>query len=88
MQLWGENRLTLEPTFGDDYSQMKLATLQPTVIAMYGKTMAAVDTFWRSLPRRHAPSPPRCYDFDWPIDPTSPFPTRTGHLCLTNVRSG
>ena len=23
MQLWGENRLTLEPTFGDDYSQVR-----------------------------------------------------------------
>jgi len=88
MQLWGENRLTLEPTFGDDYSQMQLATLQPTVIAMYGKTMATIDTFWRSLPQRLSPSPPRCYDFDWPIDPTSPFPTTTGHLCLTDVTSG
>ena len=85
MQLWGENRITLEPMFGDDYSIDQVERLQPTVIAMYGKTMSAVETFWRSLPDELLATPPVCYDFAWPIDPVSVHPTNTGHLCLTRV---
>ena len=87
MQLWGENRLTLEPEFGDQYSIDQLREWQPTVIAMYGKTMDAIDRFYASLPGELGPTPPQCYDFTWPIDPTSTYPTTTGHLCLTRINA-
>jgi len=85
MQLWGENRITLEPEFGDQFSIQQMSDWQPTVIAMYAKTMDAVDRFYASLPAELGPTPPQCYDFTWPTDPTSAFPTNTGHLCLTRL---
>jgi hypothetical protein len=87
MQLWGDNRVTLEPTFGDAFSVNQIEQLQPTVIAMYGKSMDAVEVFWESLPAELTPTPPICYDFTWPIDPVSDFPSTTGHLCLTRLSS-
>jgi len=85
MQLWGDNRATLEPTLTDEYGINALATIQPDVIAMYGKSMDAVDAFYASIPRERQPSEPICYDFTWPIDPVSDFPTEVGHVCLTRL---
>ena len=85
MQLWGENRITLEPTLSDAYGRDRLQEVRPSVIAMYGKTMAAVDAFWASLPAVNQPTRPECYDFPWPADPSSDFPTSTGHACLTRL---
>ena len=85
MQLWGENRITLEPTLSDAYGLERLQTVRPSVIAMYGKSQAAVDAFWASLPAANQPTRPECYDFPWPADPSSDFPTTTGHACLTRL---
>ena len=49
--------------------------------------MDAVNNFWESLPDELEATPPTCYDFTWPIDPVSEYPTTTGHLCLTRVVS-
>jgi hypothetical protein len=85
MQLWGENRLTLEPTATDDYALSQLAELQPTALVLYGKSMNAIWTLWNSLPRELGGMPPRCYGFSWPVDPTSNFPTEVGHMCLVRL---
>jgi hypothetical protein len=82
MQLWGENRVTLEPTLTDDYGTQKMKDAEPTALVLYGKSMDAVWTFWESIPRTYDPMPPQCYDFNWPIDPTSAFPTPVGHTCI------
>lgn len=88
MQLWGENRITLEPTFGDEFSREQLVRLEPTVIAMYGKSMSAIFTFWESLPSAFKATAPTCYDFAWPVDPTSAFPTDVGHTCIVRLTEG
>ena len=85
MQLWGDNRVTLEPTLTDEYGINALESLRPDVIAMYGKSMEAIDTFYASIPRERQPTKPICYDFTWPIDPVSEFPTTVGHTCLTRL---
>lgn len=85
MQLWGENRITLEPTLGDDYGRTQLATHRPDVIALYGKSMDSVMAFWESIPKVNDPTAPICYDYAWPPDPSSDFPTSKGHTCLTRL---
>jgi hypothetical protein len=85
MQLWGENRLTLEPTATDDYALSQLAELRPTTLVLYGKSMDAVWAMWDSLPRELDPMTPTCYDFTWPLDPTGDFPTNVGHTCLVRL---
>ena len=85
MQLWGENRVTLEPTLTDDYGLQKIADVKPTALVLYGKSMDAVWAFWQSIPRELDPAPPQCYDFSWPIDPTAQFPTSVGHSCLVRL---
>lgn len=85
MQLWGDNRVTLEPTLTDEYGINALATIKPTVVAMYGKSMEAIDAFYASIPRERQPTAPICYDYAWPIDPVSDFPTAVGHTCLTRL---
>lgn len=85
MQLWGENRITLEPTLTDDSGLAQLATHRPNVIALYGKSMDAVMTFWESIPKVNDPTAPVCYDYAWPPDPSSDFPTTQGHTCLTRL---
>ena len=40
-ELWGENRVTLEPTLNDG-DIARLGTIRPSMIAMYGQTMDAV----------------------------------------------
>lgn len=88
MQLWGPNLLTLEPTLDETYGKPNLEEFQPTVIEMNGKSMQAVLNFWASLPEELSPSAPICYDYSWPIDPRSSFPTETGHTCLTRLDWG
>ena len=85
MQLWGENRITLEPTLTDDYGLNQLATIQPDVLALYGKSMDSVMAFWNSIPKANDPSAPICYDYSWPFDSSSDFPTTQGHTCLTRL---
>lgn len=85
MQLWGENLLTLSPTISDQAALDRLDTIRPSVIVMYGKSMDAVLDFWTSIPQELRPTAPVCYDYAWPIDPTSDFPTTTGHTCLTRL---
>lgn len=85
MQLWGENRVTLEPTLTDDYGRTQLATHRPDVLALYGKSMDAVMAFWKSIPKESDPSAPICYDYTWPPDSSSDFPTTQGHTCLTRL---
>ena len=86
MQLWGENRITLEPTLTDEYGITKLAEVKPTVLALYGKDMNAINTFWASIPKANDPSAPICYDYPWPADASSDFPTMQGHTCLTKLQ--
>jgi len=85
MQLWGENLLTLSPTISDDDTINRLNTVRPSVIAMYGKSLDSVLDFWTSIPQDLRPTAPVCYDYAWPIDPTSEFSTTTGHTCLTRL---
>jgi hypothetical protein len=85
MQLWGENLLTLSPTVSDQATLDRLNTIRQSVVAMYGKSMDAVLQFWTSIPQELRPTAPVCYDYTWPIDPTSDFPTTTGHTCLTRL---
>ena len=85
MQLWGDNRVTLEPTLTDEYGINALNSIKPNVIAMYGKSMDAINTFYESVPRERQPTTPICYDYTWPIDPVSDFPTTVGHTCLTRL---
>ena len=84
MQLWGENLLTLSPTM-DELGSQRLEQFRPSVVAMYGKSMDAVLTFWASLPASNRATAPECYDYSWPLDPTSDFPTQTGHTCITRL---
>ena len=85
MQLWGENRVTLEPTLTDPDGLARLAQYRPSVIAMYGQSMSAVNAFWASLPARHHATPPECYDFDWAPNPASRFTVTHGLACLTHL---
>lgn len=87
MQLWGENRVTLEPRLTpDDIS--RLDDIRPSVIAMYGQTMDGVLDFWSSLPAANAATPPDCYDFPWTPNPASAFTVTQGHACLTRLTWG
>ncbi len=79
MQLWGENRVTLEPALTND-DITRLQTIKPSVLAMYGQTMAGVMAFWSSIPTANRPTAPNCYDFSWP---TAQIPQ--GHACLTSL---
>ncbi len=84
MQLWGENRVTLEETMTDaDIARMD--TIRPSVIAMYGQSMDAVLRFWTSIPAQNLPTPPVCQDFDWAPNPASDFTVTEGHACLTTL---
>lgn len=78
MQLWGENRVTLEPTI-TDIDLPRLNDLKPSVIAMYSPTTKQVLAFWQSIPQDNHATAPECYDFTWPVDPG------VGHACLTRL---
>jgi len=85
MQLWGENRVTLEPTLTDEFGINQLDTVKPDVLALHGKSMEAVMTFWDSIPKANDPTAPICYDYAWPADASSDFPTTQGHTCLVRL---
>lgn len=78
MQLWGENRATLEPQLAQA-DVRRLDDIKPSAIAMYAPTMEQVVTFWESIPAANRASAPQCYDFTWPVDPG------VGHACLTRL---
>ena len=84
MQLWGENRITLEPTLTQPDIE-RLNAFSPTTLALYGKSMESVINFWESIPRVNNPTTPICYDYVWPAEDSSDFPTTTGHTCLTTL---
>ena len=85
MQLWGENRLTLEPTLTDEFGMNQLSSLQPTAIALYGQDKEGIIDMWASLPADRRASVPECMDFTWPINPASAFPADRGIACLTEL---
>ncbi len=85
MQLWGENRITLEPTLTDPDGLARLSTYRPTVLALYGQSMDAVLDFWASIPADNQPSPPECLDFPWSPRPDSINRPTQGHACLTRL---
>jgi hypothetical protein len=87
MQLWGENRVTLEPTMTPDDVE-RLETIRPSVIAMYGQTTDAVLGFWSSIPTELRPTAPACYDFAWAPNPASDYTVTQGHACLTRLTWG
>lgn len=84
MQLWGENRATLEPQL-TDVDVARLDQIRPTVIAMYGQTMPGVLAFWSSIPAQNRATAPECYDFAWTPNPASVFRVTEGHACLTRL---
>lgn len=84
MQLWGENRITLEPTLSQPDIQ-RLNAFEPNTLALYGKNLEAVINFWESIPQVNKPTAPICYDYPWPADDSSDFPTTAGHTCLTTL---
>ncbi len=84
MQLWGENRVTLEPTLSPE-DVTRLDTIRPSVIAMYGQTMDGVLDFWSSIPAVNRATAPDCYDFAWTPNPASAFTVTQGHACLTRL---
>jgi len=79
MQLWGENRVTLEPVLSDA-DLARLDTIRPSVLALYGPSMDGIYRFWQSIPRELDATAPVCYDFPWPT-PQRPV----GHACLTRL---
>ncbi len=83
MQLWGENRFTLEPTV-DDYARAILERTSPTVIALYGPNQQGIDIMHQSIPNA---GPLECIDFDWPVASNTEFPTDSGVACLTRLDS-
>lgn len=84
MQLWGENRVTLEPTLtADDITRMN--TIRPSTLALYGQSMDSVLAFWQSIPQQNQPSAPECYDFAWAPNPASDFQVTDGHACLVRL---
>jgi len=81
MQLWGENRLTLEPTV-DDYARAILERTNPTVIALYGPDQLGINTMHASIPNS---GPLTCTEFTWPTASNTGFPTEFGVACLTRL---
>jgi hypothetical protein len=81
MQLWGENRLTLEPVV-DDYARAVLEQADPSVIALYGRSQSAITTMWESIP---GAGPLTCTDFTWPVASNTDFPADSGIACLSRL---
>jgi hypothetical protein len=84
MQLWGENRITLEPTLTQPSLEL-LNSFKPNTLALYGKSMDAVASFWESIPQANQATTPIRYDCTGPADNSSGFPTTEGHTCLTTL---
>jgi len=81
MQLWGENRFTLEPTV-DDYAKAILQRSDPSVIALYGRDRQGINTMWESIPDAGELT---CTEFDWPMTSNTKFPADSGVACLTRL---
>jgi hypothetical protein len=81
MQLWGENRLTLEPVV-DEYATEILGRTSPTVIALYGPTQIGINTMHASIP---GSGPLTCIEFDWPMASNTNFPLDPGLACLARL---
>lgn len=85
MQLWGENRLTLEPTV-DEYARTIVDQVKPTVIALYGRDQDSITTMLESLNENNMPAgAPQCTDFSWPTASNSAFPTDAGIACISRL---
>jgi len=84
MQLWGENRVTLDPVMSET-DVARLDEIRPTTIAMYAPSMPLVLQFWESIPQENRPTAPECYDFAWQPNPASEFEYTQGHACLTTL---
>jgi hypothetical protein len=85
MQLWGENRLTLEPTV-DDYARAIVDQVEPTVIALYGRDQDSITTMLESLNENNLPAgDPQCIDFSWPAASNSAFPADAGIACVSRL---
>lgn len=85
MQLWGENRLTLEPTV-DDYARAIVDQVKPTVIALYGRDQDSITTMLASLNENNMPAgDPQCTDFSWPRASNSAFPADAGIACISRL---
>ena len=78
-QIWGANQITPERTL-DETGLANATAARTSVIAMYGKSMDAIVTFWSSIPREVGHSDPVCSTYPWP-DPAVP----TAYLCLTRL---
>ena len=85
MQLWGENRITLEPTLTDPDGLARLANYRPDALALYGRSMDAVLAFWSSIPAENRATTPECEDFDWTPRPTSATQPQDLTVCLTRL---
>ena len=79
MQLWGENRVTLEPILYEA-DIARLYAVRPSVIQMVAPSMDLVVQFWSSIPGSLRATAPQCYDFAWPDDEIT-----QGHSCLTRL---
>ncbi len=78
-QLWGANQVTPLPSlYGAELDRAR--DLGTDVIAMYGRTKAAIWRFWGSLPPDVRRSDPRCTDYPWPNPSVS-----TAYVCLTRI---
>lgn len=85
MQLWGENRLTLEPTV-DDYARAIVNQVRPTVIALYGRDQDSITRMLASLNENSmAAGDPQCTNFSWPTANNSAFPADAGIACISRL---
>ena len=85
MQLWGENRLTLEPTI-DDYARAIVDQVEPTVLALYGRDQDSITTMLASLNENNmSAGDPQCIDFAWPAASNSAFPADAGIACISRL---
>lgn len=79
MQLWGPNRIGLFSELdADDHA--RLESIQPSVIAMYGRSMEGVWAFMQGIPARAHASAPSCKIFSWPTGEPSVL-----QLCTTRL---
>lgn len=79
MQLWGENRVTLDPVLSEA-DVARLDTIRPSVIQMVAPSMDLVVQFWSSIPGARQATAPQCYDFPWPGTTIT-----QGHSCVTRL---
>lgn len=74
-QIWGANEAARGPTPTPDDIK-NLESRKPLSIAMYGKNMGAVLTFWNALPKQWRSTPPECKSVPWPQ-------TQSALVCVT-----